>query len=238
MPDISRRTLTQEATPPPQGFAGLLASSARSRLRTLGVPTTYRPGDFLLRQGDRSNYVLILMRGRVKITSIARNGYEAVLAIRGPGDLIGEMSGLNNRPRSSTAIALDTVDARVIDGREFRAFVDSEAGAGLALAELISSKLRAANQRRLEFAAFPVRRRLAQVLADLEKWHGVISPDGNRMDIDLTLSQADLAGLTGSSLEAAAKAIRELSRCRIIATRRRHVAILDSGALRRLAVGD
>jgi CRP/FNR family transcriptional regulator, cyclic AMP receptor protein len=218
------------------GFAGGLTSDARNRLLSLGAESSSRPGDFLLREGDRSDHVLLLIRGRVKTTSAADNGYAVVLGIRGPGDLVGEMACLDGYPRSATVSALDPVLARIIPGTEFRQFVGREPGAGIALAELIASRLRAANRRRLEFGAFPVRRRLALVLVDLERWHGVPASQGqNQRDIDLALSQADLAGLVGSSLESAAKAIREFAAQDILRTRRRRVTILDCAALRQIA---
>jgi CRP/FNR family transcriptional regulator, cyclic AMP receptor protein len=218
------------------GFAGRLALAARDRLLALGAESRFRPRDFLLREGDRSDHVLLLIRGRVKSTSAADNGYAVVLGIRGPGDLVGEMACLNRYPRSATVSALDPVLARTIPGNEFLHFVGREPGAGIALAELIASRLRAANRRRLEFGAFPVRRRLALVLLDLERWHGVPAPGGqNQRDIDLALSQADLAGLVGSSLESAAKALREFARQGILRTRRRRVTVLDCAALRQIA---
>lgn len=218
------------------GFARRLTPAARDRLLALGPESRFRPGDFLLHEGHRSDHVLFLVRGRVKTTSAADNGYAVVLGIRGPGDVVGEMACLGGHPRSATVSALDPVLARTISGTEFRRFVSREPGAGLALAELIASRLRAANRRRLEFGAFSVRRRLALILVDLERWHGVSEPgDENRRDIDLALSQADLAGLVGSSLEAAAKAIRELASQGVIRTRRRHVTILDCAALQQIA---
>lgn len=71
----------------------------------------------------------------------------------------------------------------------------------------------------------------------LDQWHGAAVPGSpNQRVIDLALSQSDLAGLVGSSLEAAAKAIRELARQGIVRMRRnRGVAILDSAALRKIA---
>ncbi len=220
----------------PHGFVGRLTPRARDRLLSLGSACQFRAGELLLREGEPAGHVILIANGRVKVTSTAENGYAVVLGIRGPGDLVGEMSGLDSRPRSATVVALDPVRAQAIARSEFRGFIDIEAGAGIALAELIANRLRAANRWRLEFGAFPVRRRLALVLLDLERWHGVQAPDDrNRRDIDLALSQADLAGLIGASLESAARAIRDLARLGIIATRRRHVTILDRAALGKLA---
>jgi CRP-like cAMP-binding protein len=196
----------------------------------------FQPGDCLLRESEDSDHVLFLVQGRVKVTSTAVNGYAAVLGIRGPGDLLGELAGLDGSPRSATVTALDPVLARNISGPEFHRFIGDHSGAGIALAELIASRLRAANQRRLEFAAFPVRRRLALILLDLERWYGVNTVDDpNHRDIDLALSQLDLAGLVGSSLEAVARAIRSFAREGIVQIRRRRITILNRSALAEIA---
>jgi CRP/FNR family transcriptional regulator, cyclic AMP receptor protein len=218
------------------GFAGRLTPQAQTRLLTLGVPGRFRRGEFLLHEGEHSDHVVLLIRGRVKVVSTAENGYAVVLGIRGPGDLVGELAGLDGSPRSATVTALDPVLGRVIPGPDFRRFVRSREDAAIALMELIAYRLRSANRSRLEVAAFPVQRRLALVLLDLERWYGVSrSDDPTRRDIDLKLSQLDLAGLVGSSLESAAKAIRGFARRGIVQTRRYKVTILDRAALAEVA---
>jgi CRP/FNR family transcriptional regulator, cyclic AMP receptor protein len=208
----------------------------RSTLLTLGMPARFTRGTHLIREGDRSTHLLLITEGRVKVTRVAANGYAVVLAIRGPGDLIGEMALLDRGARSATVTALDPVAALVIAAATFGDFIDAEKGACLALAELMACRLRAADRQRLEFAAFPVQRRLSLVLLDLERWYGLSAPDDPaHRDIDLALSQPDLAGLVGSSLDSTAKAIQDLSRRGIVRTRRRRVTILDRTALAKVA---
>jgi CRP-like cAMP-binding protein len=131
------------------------------------------------------------------------------------------------------------VNALIIAGPDFTRIIDQEQGAGVKLAELIADRLRAANRWRLEFGAYPVRKRLAIVLEDLNRWYGIPRRDGTAStDIDLALSQGDLAGLIGASIEAVAKATRQLSRQQIIATSQRHIVIVDHDALANIAGHD
>ncbi len=58
-----------------------------------------------------ANVVMILLRGCVKIVSHKFNGYEAVLALRDPGDLIGELSSIDGLPRSANVQAVIQRDA-------------------------------------------------------------------------------------------------------------------------------
>jgi len=53
-----------------------------------------------------------------------------------------------------------------------------------------------------------------------------------RIEIELPLSQEELAAWTGASREAVSKALQLLRSLRIVETRRRHLAVLDLQALR------
>jgi CRP/FNR family cyclic AMP-dependent transcriptional regulator len=175
----------------------------------------------------------LILSGRVKVFTTAPSGYEAVLAVRGPGDIVGELACVDTKSRSATVVALEPVNTHIIQCQEFENFLTDYPGAGKVLVQMVVGRLRAANRRRLEFGAYPVQQRLAMVLLDLDEWYGRECKTGR--DIDLALSQFDLAGLVGASLEAVSKAVRSLSQAGIIATRRRHVTVLQPDALREAA---
>lgn len=64
---------------------------------------------------------MILLRvGRVKVVSSVPSGDEAVPAIRGPGDVLGEMVSTDGKPRSATVLAREPVRGRIIPGGAFR----------------------------------------------------------------------------------------------------------------------
>jgi len=212
------------------GILAHLGPHARQALLNVGRERVYEKSEPLLREGDRSRHVILLLSGRVKVFTTALNGYDAVLAIRGPGDVVGELACVDAKPRSATVVALEPVNARVVQIQTFEDFLTDHPSAGKVLVQMVAGRLRTANRRRLEFGAYPVQQRLAMVLLELEEWYGRKCATGR--DIDLALSQLDLAGLVGASLEAVSKAVRSLSKAGIIATRRRHVTVLRLDALR------
>lgn len=224
--DTDKNTLSR-------GLLGHLGPQARNALVGAGRPRSYARGEPLLHEGDRSRHVILLLAGRAKVFTTAPSGYAAVLAIRGPGDIVGELACVDTEPRSATVVALEPVKARFIEGGAFEDFLTDHPGAERVLVQMVAGRLRAANKRRLEFGAYSVQQRLAAVLLDLEQWYGRDCAAGR--DIDLALSQLDLAGLTGASLEAVSKAIRALSQAGVIATRRRHVMVLRVDSLREVA---
>lgn len=234
MPDLAQRqSQHSHSTVLSRGLLTYLGPHAKNALLSAGSMRLYEKGQLLLREGDLSRHVVLLLSGRAKVYTAAPSGYEAVLAIRGPGDVLGELACIDAQPRSASVVALETVNARVLPARAFEEFLADHPSAEKVLLQMIVSRLRAANRRRLEFAAYPVQQRLAMVLLDLEKWYGRDCESGR--DIDLALSQLDLAGLIGASLESVSKVVRALSQAEVIATRRRHVTVLRLDALRATA---
>ena len=75
------------------GFAGRLTPEARNRLLALGSVCRFRPGEFLLHEGEHTDHVLLLAAGRVKVSSTAENGYAVVLGIRGLVTWLGKWHG-------------------------------------------------------------------------------------------------------------------------------------------------
>ncbi|RBM06915.1 Crp/Fnr family transcriptional regulator [Streptomyces sp. PT12] len=214
-------------------FLARLEPKDADALRALGHRVQYRPRDVVLRQDDPSAHALILEKGWTKVTVSAANGYEALLALRGPGDLIGESAGFSEQFRAATVTALEEVTAVTIERETFIRFVRSTAQVAYQLAHLASDRQRTGDRRRLELAALDVRQRLAVVLLELAAKHG--RPTAEGIEITIPLSQQELAGAVGSSREAVSRLYRELRGRGIIRTGRRAIVILQHERLRRIA---
>ena len=156
-------------TPRPGAFIDRLGDADRDALLRTGRPRHYRKGESIFVTGDTGGFVLLLSSGHVKVTAPAITGTEAVLSLRGPGDLIGELSALDDGPdrRVATVVALEPVTCRVVPAADFRAVLHDHPGIALALLHMLSERLRAADRRIVEFGAYDTVRRVARLLADL-----------------------------------------------------------------------
>jgi CRP/FNR family transcriptional regulator, cyclic AMP receptor protein len=209
---------------------GLLAQA----LRNEGRPVQFRPGHALFTEGDLADRVFVIERGWVIISSIAPGGREIVLGVRGAGDVIGDLSALDGAPRSATAAAVGQVDATVASGSALtRALTDT--GTAMELLRILAARLRDADRKRLEFAALDTLGRVAWRLQELGERFGEETSAG--IEVELPLSQEQLASWCGASREATVKALAALRTLGCIATGRRSVLIRDSEALRRHAYG-
>src|SRR5690349_20017755 len=88
------------------GPGAVLPEEAWSEFLARGTVRRYRPGAVLLRQGEPGTYVLALVEGRVMVTRIATGGEELIVAIGDPGEILGDMTMLDQMPRSATVAAL------------------------------------------------------------------------------------------------------------------------------------
>ncbi|MFF4489769.1 Crp/Fnr family transcriptional regulator [Streptomyces sp. NPDC001544] len=217
-------------------FLARLESEDRSALLALGRTLDFTPRTILIRQHEPSAHVLFLVHGWTKVTASAANGYEALLALRGPGDVVGESAALTGRSRSATVTALEEVRAVAVERERFRDFLGRSPAVSFALLGLTADRTRAADRRRLEFASLSVRERFAVLLLDLARTHGRRTPAG--IELAVPLSKQELAGSVGASREMVQRLLKELRDKDAVATGRRTMLIMRPDILRRIAATD
>jgi CRP-like cAMP-binding protein len=214
----------------PEQFLPGLSPTERDELCALGRRQRWPRGATLFTEGDRPGNVVILLKGRAKVYSLAEHGTEVVLALRGPGALLGELSAVDGAPRAASVRAMERVEALVVPLAAFTGFLRSHPDAALRMVRMIVARLRDADRKRVEFGAYDTLGRVALRLVELAERFGS-SVDG-RIRIDLPFTQEELAGWIGASREAVTKALRSLRDQGMIETRRNAVSVLDLERLR------
>ncbi|MEV1198634.1 Crp/Fnr family transcriptional regulator [Microbispora rosea] len=202
-----------------------MCSFPRSTWRTLlaeGVLRRYQPGDVLLQQGASATHVLLLVQGHVKATRLEPDGRELLLAVRGPGDLLGELAVLGGGERSATVSALTSCLTHVISAERFYEIVRSFDLHGLLIRRAIQ-RLREGEAVRAELAGLPASVLVARTLIRLAT------------GLEVRLSQSDLAAATGLSRSAVTAELATLRRAGSVVTSRRRIVIRDLGALQTAA---
>ncbi|MFC9296290.1 Crp/Fnr family transcriptional regulator [Streptomyces sp. NPDC057011] len=214
-------------------FLARLEDADGKALRGLGRELVFAPRAHLIHQNEPSSHILLILRGWTKVTAAAANGYQALLALRGPGDIIGESAALTGRPRSAHVTALEPVQAVAVDVKRFREFLAGCPAAALQLLALTSDRTRAADRRRVEFASLSVRERLAVLLLDLAHTHGQRTEEG--LEISVPLTKQELAGAVGASREMVQRQFKDLRERGVVTTGRRALVIVRPDVLRRIA---
>jgi CRP/FNR family transcriptional regulator, cyclic AMP receptor protein len=211
------------------GFWGAVGAEAAADLRARSGPRAFARGQALMHVGQVPREVLVLLAGRVKVSATTAAGRTVLLAFRGPGDLVGELAALDDEPRSASVVALEPVQALAVGRDEFRAFLVERPAVALVLLSELTSRLRDADAKRVQLAAYTTVGRVAFCLLELCERFGE-GGDG-AVEILLPLSQEELASWAGASIESVGRALQTMRRLGWIETGRRAIRVLDRGAL-------
>lgn len=222
----------------PRGsLLGILAPPARDRLLRLGSAVQYpSPGRILIREGDHSTFVVVILDGVVKVTGNVPGGRDVLLAIRMRGDVVGEFAALDERPRSATVITCGAVVGRIIKAADFLDCLRRDPDVSRAGQQSIVAKLRSANMHRVDFSGCDVPTRLARILYQIAVTYGTRS--GNQSVISWLLSQPELASLAASAEPTVHRVLRDLRQSQVVSTGYRAITILDLDRLRLIAYPD
>jgi CRP-like cAMP-binding protein len=174
----------------------------------MGRAVAFPRGSALMYERELGGRVMLLLAGRVKATRAGVSGHELLVSVRGPGEILGELSLLDGGPRLASAIALEPVQALVIDANAFRRYLESSPPAMLALLAVFTHRLRDAILKRAEFPSSDTIGRLAARLVELAERYGTPSERG--IVIGLPLSQEELAAWVGACHAGLAKALQVL----------------------------
>ncbi|WP_030172732.1 Crp/Fnr family transcriptional regulator [Spirillospora albida] len=220
--------------PLPGSFLAELTSEERDDLDTRGRIRDFTRGETLFIEGEATDWVAVLLRGRVKAFSYRDHGGEALLAVREPGSLLGEVAAIDGFPRSASVAAMEPVRVRALTAEEFRAFLQAHGRVSLIIMRMLCQRWRDADRKRVEFGMFDATGRVAQRLVELAERFGV-PYDDRSVRITLDITQDELAGWVGASREAVSKALRTLRDHGWVETGRRRMIVHDLQALRRHA---
>ncbi|MBV9144224.1 MAG: Crp/Fnr family transcriptional regulator [Pseudonocardiales bacterium] len=191
-----------------------------------------RPADHIfISEGEDTDFALLIRKGHVKVVM---GKPPRIVAIRGPGEIVGEMAAIRQKPRSASIIALDEVEVLHLPAGEWLRFLYEYPRAMHAQLAAADERLDQATRKIVE-SDLAIEQRLAKALIELvDSGIGAHSENG----VALRVSQQDLATLTGASLDSVKKIIRSLKDGKLIGTGRQTLIIHDVAALMEIADGN
>lgn len=196
--------MDRSAASPDRGFAALIGRQRWVALCEAGSSRTYGPGQALLRQGDHGGYVLVLTAGRVQVSALGSEGSQLLHALRGAGDLVGEMAMHGEARRTATVVALDRCTARRLPTETFQRFLDVTGSHG-AIRDYLIAKLSETVPYQLQLVHFTPRQRIARLLVEVV---ALAAPPSEPMRIPF--SQTAIAAALGLARSTVAEQIAVL----------------------------
>lgn len=200
-------------------------------LSFMEVRTLQRRGQ-LFAEGERASALYVIRSGTIKLARTTANGRSSVLALLGPGELVGELSLLDGRPRGATATALTEVSVLELSEQAFdRWLVDEPEAAGLLLRQL-AQRMRRSNDVVSDLVFSDVPARVARTLLDLAGRFATTDGEG-RPVVRHELTQEELAQLVGAARETVNKTLADFAARGWIALQQRSFTLLAADQLAR-----
>ncbi len=201
---------------------------ATELLGRYGTSMRIRQGDAVFSEGDSSAAAYGVAQGRIRVEVTTPTGGRLVLGVKEPG----ELGALDGSPRFATAVAVEDVELVQATVDDFMRALGEEPRLAVDLLRRLSHDLRQSVGRTTARASADTTQRLAMLLVDLSDRFGEVNGD-----IDLALTQDDVAGWIGATREATARSLRTLRATGCVSTGRRRISVTDLNVLRDAALG-
>ncbi|WP_371151305.1 Crp/Fnr family transcriptional regulator [Buchananella felis] len=202
-------------------------------LRAMMHETSLRRGENLFHEGDPGDRLYILQDGKIKLGHTSLDGREKLIAVLGPGEIVGELTLFDPGPRSTTASAVAPTHLLVLEHTALMAFIDERPALAKLMLRALAQRLRKTNVQLADLVFSDVPGRVAKALLDLADQFGSPTEDGMHVPHDLT--QEELAQLVGASRETVNKSLAEFVSRGWIRLEGRAVTLLDIERLVRRA---
>ena len=169
------------------------------KLMTFAKMERYGANEVIFRKGDPGHSMMMVMQGRIKISSSSAEGKEVVLTVLGTGEFLGEMAILEKKERSADATALEPSELLVLQSRDFIPFLERNPKICIRMLCALSDRLRRTSELVEDRTFLSLPSRLAKTLLDLARAHGRDVPEGVR--VEFKMSQKNFAAWLGASRE-------------------------------------
>ena len=211
-----------------QLFSGIPGADVRAVL-ALARRSTYRRGEVVFHRHDPADSVHLVVKGRFDIRITTSRGDVVALAIKGPGDIFGELAILTGAQRSATVTALEAGETLVVRGSELRRLARDHPSVDEVLVRVLAEEVAFLSERLVEAYTVDAEARVARRV--LELGAGLRWPP----PVVIPLIQEDLAALAGASRATVNRLLREAEARGLVELGRGRTVLLDPDGLARLA---
>jgi CRP/FNR family cyclic AMP-dependent transcriptional regulator len=198
-----------------------------ARLKT----RNYRRGEVIFHQDDPGADLHIVKSGQVKIAASSLEGEEIIMALLTSGDSFGEIALLDGEPRSASAVAMEATQTLALSRTDFLDIITGDADMLKTILASVAAGWRKASHLLQDAMFLDLPARLAKRLLELAEKHGVRTANG--VEIDLQLTQQDLAAAVGVSRVAMNKQLGLFQDSGLISLEKKRIIILRPDELKK-----
>lgn len=180
-------------------FFSILTEEQLDEVTSLINLRKYKKGQMVFHEGDISNSLYLITKGKVKIFKYTKDGKEQILYILSDGDFIGDMSLLKKDEFKFNAQVLEETNIRILTKEDFDKLLKSNPDIALKIMEVIYDRVKTLEDSIQRLGIKDIEARLAGLLLSFIKDFG--TPKGNLVVLDIPLSREDMANYIGATRE-------------------------------------
>jgi CRP/FNR family cyclic AMP-dependent transcriptional regulator len=173
------------------------------------------PGEMLFLAGDPGDGFYRVEKGLLKISIASASGAERILAILGPGSIVGDLAIIDGKPRSASVSALRDCTVQYVSRKAFDAFAAKSPEIYHYLAKVLAARLRDTEDIVAAGSFLPLKGRLARALLELAEGFGQ-NVGGTRVVIRQKVNQSDLAAMAGIARENVSRIMNDWIRAKAV----------------------
>lgn len=201
--------------PTPANLLSAFPEHLSARLFASARRITLAADEVLFLAGDPGDGCYRVEQGLLKVSIIGPSGAERILAILGPGAIVGELSTIDGLPRSASVSAVRPSELNFISRAVFEAVARDHPEVYKHMVTLLASRLRDTDEVLAAGSFLPLKGRVARALLDLSEAFGQPVGDG-RILIRQKISQSDVAAMAGIARENVSRILNEWIRLKLV----------------------
>lgn len=199
----------------------------------LGIQRAVEEDSYFFFQGEKADYLHILLSGRAKLCTISVDGQQVNLRTLVPNQLFGAVGAVDPKANyPACAQALEDSTSLAIESDAFANLLTERPHLSFGLMRLMTGYIQEMQERYSELATERVEQRIARALLRLTAQSGRKNDQGG---IDLAFSRQDLAEMAGTTLYTVSRCLSAWEKRGIITTGRERVTVIDPHGLVRVA---
>jgi CRP-like cAMP-binding protein len=202
------------------------------QLTAASVVVSYGNRQRIFDKGDDGDRLLGVLAGQVRIYVISSEGRELIMNVIMPGELFGEISLIDGKPRSASAVAVGETHLLHIKRADLQSLLQKNSELCFKFKSVLCERVRWTSGLLEDASLLDLPARLAKRLLNLAE--GVGEKEGDAIRISVKLSQTDLGNMLGVTREAVNKQLREWKKDGIVDMTDGQVLIQDPKMLARL----
>lgn len=199
-----------------------------SRLGELTLRRRYAKGRVIILAEDQGDSLFIIESGQVKVSIFHQDGREIILSLLGPGEVVGELSLLDGRPRSANVTAHEDSELIVLRRPDFLRLLAEVPKMAESLLEELAGRLRRTDDQVEGLALLNVANRISRTVLQLATDSGIETEGGIRVKDRPT--HQEIANMTGTTRESVSRVFRQLEEQGYIALEGRDILVLRAEA--------